>query len=945
MLPLGSVLSVRELAIALETIREAFDSSTELDVEISRSPCKNHISTAYLICENCTYKEDNEKTCHITKLRLGNLGLGGIIHDAVGDLQYLTEMALDFNMLSGSIPDELGSLSNLARLQLAENQLSGSLPSTLGNLSSLIELCLSSNYLTGKLPESYGQLRKLQQFKASGNSLSGQFPHFVKNWPEIRSLKSLRCSSRKLLGNNFEGPIPTEVFNLSMLESLTISDVGTSSFQLPSSPHIPQIKTLILRNCSINGSIPMFISESSSLKFLDLSFNNLTGGIPETWKPFLIHMSFARNNLTGTIPAWIFHSTRTRMDLSYNNFSEINVPVPAKLNLNLFACCCCQSSSTTLPYMLNPSQMAEAYFPKKRKFFSLCINCGGDQITINEDIYEADNKTDYFCEDSNRNWAYSCSGDFFVETFNSSDFIQKEPYKVFNPEASLYENSRLSPVSLNYYGLSLYEGTYNVTLHFAEIVYKGLHVSEVANYNKLSKRLFDVYIQGERVLSDFNIRDEAGDYYRAINKTFSTQVKGDGLLDIHLYWAGKGSQIKKPSYNGPLISAISVNPDFKVGGGGLSPLHISLLSVASVIISLLLMLLLAWAMGFLESKELQAKIKVGDGKNVTLKELIRATGNFSLKKKIGTGSLGTVYEAEVLEDQKVAVKKLSSRYKKRIHKLKLEVFNMKSLAHENLLKLWDVHIGKGYQLLVYEYMEYKSLENALFGSCHLPKSKLNWETRFSICLGIARGLAYLHEPHRSVIHGNIKTANILLDDKCEPKLSDLRLAGVHSDKDQLLLIKEEAPKGINAPEYFQGILSPKTDVYSFGMAVLIIVSGRKSEVDKSCGQGMEFLLDTAYDLQSKGNRLIELVDRNLYDLYDAKQALTLLNLAVKCTSSSPSMRPTISQVLSVLDGKKTLSDVVLPDPSTSSTTVYGDIDKAADSSRSITQVVDIEGLS
>ncbi|EXB41594.1 putative LRR receptor-like serine/threonine-protein kinase [Morus notabilis] len=837
--------------IALETIREAFDSSTELDVEISRSPCKNHISTAYLICENCTYKEDNEKTCHITKLRLGNLGLGGIIHDAVGDLQYLTEMDLSNNMLQGSIPNTLGNLKNLETLALDFNMLSGSIPDELGSLSNLARFCLSSNYLTGKLPESYGQLRKLQQ--------------------------------------------------------LTISDVGTSSFQLPSSPHIPQIKTLILRNCSINGSIPMFISESSSLKFLDLSFNNLTGGIPETWKPFLIHMSFARNNLTGTIPAWIFHSTRTRM--------------------------------------LNPSQMAEAYFPKKRKFFSLCINCGGDQITINEDIYEADNKTDYFCEDSNRNWAYSCSGDFFVETFNSSDFIQKEPYKVFNPEASLYENSRLSPVSLNYYGLSLYEGTYNVTLHFAEIVYKGLHVSEVANYNKLSKRLFDVYIQGERVLSDFNIRDEAGDYYRAINKTFSTQVKGDGLLDIHLYWAGKGSQIKKPSYNGPLISAISVNPDFKVGGGGLSPLHISLLSVASVIISLLLMLLLAWAMGFLESKELQAKIKVGDGKNVTLKELIRATGNFSLKKKIGTGSLGTVYEAEVLEDQKVAVKKLSSRYKKRIHKLKLEVFNMKSLAHENLLKLWDVHIGKGYQLLVYEYMEYKSLENALFGSCHLPKSKLNWETRFSICLGIARGLAYLHEPHRSVIHGNIKTANILLDDKCEPKLSDLRLAGVHSDKDQLLLIKEEAPKGINAPEYFQGILSPKTDVYSFGMAVLIIVSGRKSEVDKSCGQGMEFLLDTAYDLQSKGNRLIELVDRNLYDLYDAKQALTLLNLAVKCTSSSPSMRPTISQVLSVLDGKKTLSDVVLPDPSTSSTTVYGDIDKAADSSRSITQVVDIEGLS
>ncbi|PON40975.1 Tyrosine-protein kinase [Parasponia andersonii] len=724
------------------------------------------------------------------------------------------------------------------------------------------------------------------------------------------------CSFSSFVGNNFAGTIPRQFFNLSTLEYLLVSDLNTSPFKLPSESeaNIPNIYSLVLRNCSIKGSIPEYISQASSLKYLDLSFNNLTDGIPESWKPNLIYMSFARNNLSGTIPTWIFQASRTRMDLSYNNFTDIPAPVPSDLNLNLFACCCCQNSSTIRPYMLQPLQMMKTYFPRgKPKFYSLFINSGGEQTTNNGILYDADNGTSGWHISSMQNWAYSSSGDFLTATINSSDYTKRVPCS----EASLYEEARLSPVSLHYYALNLRkEKNYTVTLQFAEIVY-----SDNVEYNRLRKRIFDVYIQGENVLKDFNIRDQAEGPNRAIDRTFPKIRVENGLLDIHFYWTGKGSNHNPPVFNGPLISAISVTPEFKVGGG-LTPWQKALISIASIIMAALLLLALAWGLGWLESAELQEEKDVGLTEKVKLRDIIKATNNFSTTNFIGSGSLGKVYWAQIGKDHKVAVKRLSSDFRERIHKLKAEIFYMISLKDNNLLSMLDVHVGKRYQLLIYEYMQNKSLEDIFFGSSTFPKWQLDWPTRYNICLGIGRGLKRLHKDERSVVHGNVKMTNILLDARKEPKLSDYGLAGVYTDENRILQIRNEAPKGFNPVEYISGLVSDKSDVYSFGIVVLVVISGRKSELERGA-QETEYLLDKAHDLHRKG-RLIELVDKNipknLASPLDEKQALSLLNIAVKCTGATPSDRPTIFDVLRELGDSETpmITDTITQPPTSTS---------------------------
>ncbi|PON90217.1 Tyrosine-protein kinase [Trema orientale] len=326
-------------------------------------------------------------------------------------------------------------------------------------------------------------------------------------------------------------------------------------------------------------------------------------------------------------------------------------------------------------------------------------------------------------------------------------------------------------------------------------------------------------------------------------------------------------------------------------------------------------------MGWLENKEFKEQIQIGEEideeKNVnpteedkkeikvTLNVLINATKKFSEATELGRGLLGTVYKAKVNDEITVAVKRLFPRYKGKINEfVKKEIFNLKSVHDKNLIRLWDVHIGEGLQLLVYEYMEKKSLGSALFDT----KSELSWKDRFDICLGIAKGLKALHRrPRGKLVHGNIKTANILLNESYEAKLSDFGLANVYSEEDQFSFVKEETSKGYLAPEYFQGSdPTTESDIYSFGVVLLEIVCGQRNKVRKS-NQETKFLLDKAHSY--KDEKLLKLVDKRLDGDFVDKQALNILNLAVMCTDISPSVRPNISDVLSVLTGKKSIDDI------------------------------------
>nr|XP_034897522.1 LRR receptor-like serine/threonine-protein kinase GSO1 [Populus alba] len=300
-------------------------------------------------------------------LRLSRNFLDGSIPSSLGNLSSLRYLILWYNMLSGEIPKELGTLSHLRSMVLGFNELTGQLPPELGRLGSLYALELSSNNLTGELPENYANftLGQLEIFSVAGNRLTGKVPRFIANWTELSYLF--------LSGNDFEGELPLEpLFNMSKLERLYVSDVRSSTgFPFPEYANMTAIRYLVIRNCSISGEIPRYIGDWSSLKYLDLSFNNLTGGIPDSMKKLKLSKMFLTGNmLNGTVPSWVTDNIEDKADLSYNNF-EIPRDGPKKGERKL----------NIEPYR-NSIRDLKDKCQGKPKYDSLYINCGEEKAIV-----------------------------------------------------------------------------------------------------------------------------------------------------------------------------------------------------------------------------------------------------------------------------------------------------------------------------------------------------------------------------------------------------------------------------------------------------------------------------------------------------------------------------------------------------------------------------------
>ncbi|KDP30599.1 hypothetical protein JCGZ_16252 [Jatropha curcas] len=770
----------------------------------------------------------------------GNM-LSGSIPSTLGSLSNLLTMKLEQNQLSGSIPSELGNLYSLEQLRLQENQLTGKLPEELGNLANLAQLDASSNYLTGVVPPSYKRLTSIILFALAGNNLNGPIPNFITNWTNLTTLF--------LSGNGFEGKLFPEIFNMSNLRELWVSDLNNSGFTFPNRSHanMTNIYSLVLRNCSINGQIPEYIGNWSSLKYLDLSFNNLTGEIPESLKALNLSI----------------------MDLSYNNFASSNDFLIGK-----------KSSGKKLNRneILN---MSNTSCGGKSKYNSLFINCGGGQLEVEGNEYENDTSKSNFFVSEKRNWAYTCcSGQFWLPSGNSS-------FPISNSTTSLYETTRCCPVALTYYAFCLHKGDYIVELHFID------------NDTNVWKRIFDVYIQDVRVLSNLDIKREAGGPYQVLVKRFSITVN-DSLLKIQLYWAGKGSLYNPVGRNGPILAALSVTP--RKNRKKLSSWQIAVITLGSILTPLIVLAFI-WKLVWLRNKELNEKVIRFAGREITLRQIINATQNFSPKVQIGEGHLGKIYKAQ-LPDLTLAVKKISPELKeKQQNLLQREIFNLTSMRHENLVQLLGGYSGKNLSLLIYEYMENGSLSQALFE----PKSSaIDWKTRYGICLGIAKGLKYLHEEKQSnIIHGNVKASKILLDKDFTAKLSGFGLATVYEDDPIFMSLKARGSLAYMAPERVtQRSITVQADVYSFGIVMLEIVSGRSVEYERY-KEHYEFLVDRACVLHANG-RILDLVDEELRSTeYDRYETMTILELAMKCINPVPTLRPTISEIVAALQNRST----------------------------------------
>ncbi|CAN6683940.1 unnamed protein product [Malus baccata var. baccata] len=734
----------------------------------------------------------------------------------------------------------------------------------------------------------------MQAFSASDNPFSGKIPDFIGSWTNLTDLQ--------FQGNSFEGPIPTSFSQLTSLKSLGISDIYNGSSSIDFIKNLKNLTELKFRNALITGTIPSDIGEYQSLQTLDLSFNNLTGQLPSSLfnMSSLTSLFLGNNSLSGPLPSQKSNQLRA-IDLSYNFLSESFpqwvttmwvAPIP-QLNLvaNNFTF---NSSNITLPGL----NCLQRNFPCNRNTpqSSFSINCGGQQMTGSDGIlYESDDSElglATFSVTSTENWAVSNVGSISDYTPSLNKTLAQVTGTNVTP--ALFQTSRMSTGSLRYYGLGLENGLYTVTLHFAETVYES-RTSQT--WQSLGRRVFDIYIQGARRTKDFDISKEADGVNRAVVRNFNVNVS-DNYLEIHLFWAGKGTCCI-PDYGryGPLIAAVHAASDFtKKSNTGL----IVGIAVLVGVVSFLLIFAILYMRRKKSEKEDDEDILGLGPRPYTFSyvELRNATEDFNPSNKLGEGGYGPVYKGTLSDGRVVAVKQLSVSSHQGKSQFASEIATISAVQHRNLVKLYGCCIEGRHRILVYEYLENKSLDQALFGTSNLH---LDWPTRFNILLGTARGFAYLHEESRPrIVHRDVKASNILLDAELSPKISDFGLAKLYDDEKTHISTRVAGTIGYLAPEYAMfGHLTEKADVFGFGVVVLEILSGRPNSYNNLHPEKIS-LIEWVWTLH-ENDQTLGLVDPRLTE-FDETEATRLIRVALMCTQGSPMARPSMSRVVAMLSG-------------------------------------------
>ncbi|XP_020579944.1 probable LRR receptor-like serine/threonine-protein kinase At1g07650 isoform X2 [Phalaenopsis equestris] len=677
----------------------------------------------------CDCHFDGNSTCHIIRLSIKAQNVSGELPMEFSELRYLQLLDLSKNLFNGSVPKAwskmrlfdleltgnrlsgpfprvLTQITSLKNLSIEENRFSGTIPQEIGILTNMEKLVISSNDFTGELPATLANLTKLIDLRISNNNFSGKIPDFIDKFTQLEKLQ--------IQGSFLEGPIPFGIANLINLVDMRITDLRGNWSTFPQLSRMKSLKTLILRNCSIQGSIHSYLGNMNKLKALDLSFNKLTGEIPSTFVNLkkIDFMYLTGNTLTGTIPDWILSRRGKNLDISRNNFS-VGKSGPTECSnggsINMVESCGAELDNKT---SINPCLRSN--FPCDAQTYksSLHINCGGSEKVINGITYQADNEEGgasmlYF----GKNWALSSTGNFMDDDEVADNYITRNTSVLTMQNAELYTEARLSPLSLTYYGLCMFTGQYTVELHFAETIFR-----EDNTFNTLGKRLFNVFIQDKMVLEEFDIQKAAGGSEKAIKMSFNASVI-DHTLKIQFYWAGRGTQgIPKRGVYGPLISAISVTPNFvpPQDPTGLRKAIKIVIGVSTFVFCLILFALAIWLRKrCVEPNSMNKDLPTG---LFTLRQIKTATQNFDPTNKVGEGGFGPVYKGLLSDGTVIAVKQLSSRSRQGNREFVNEIGMISALQHPNLVNLYGCCIEANQLLLVYEYMENNCLSRALFGT-------------------------------------------------------------------------------------------------------------------------------------------------------------------------------------------------------------------------------------
>ncbi|KAA0051261.1 putative leucine-rich repeat receptor-like protein kinase [Cucumis melo var. makuwa] len=834
------------------------------------------------------------KNSRVVALKLSSMGLKGKLGGDIGGLTELRSLDLAANRdLVGSISPALGNLLKLETLILSTCGFSGNIPEELGNLSELTFLSLYSNNFTGTIPATLGKLSKLYWLDLADNQLTGALPVSTSgSW----GLDKLHMAKHFHFSNNhLSGTIPPELFSSEMV-----------------------LIHILFDGNNFSGSIPPTLGLVQTLEVLRVDRNSLTGNVPSTLNNLINvnELHLANNMLTGPLPNLTQMSSLNYVDLSNNSFSSSVAPEWFSTLQSL--------TTLIVEYGLIRGNLPEGIFSLphiqqvklKNNAFSGTLNMG-DSISQRLQLVDLQNNnissvTSYsgYTNALMLTGNPVCDADILSNTnYCQLQQQQAKPYitsLVYCGRNSCPPDEKLNPRSCEC--AYPYEGT----LYFRGPSFREL--SNITLFHLLEMSLLEKFNRTPFIRNPFF---NADDYLQMQLALFPANGKYFNREDIQRIGFDLHSQnYKPPDKFGPYYFFASPYPFSDIDNGSTST-NTGLVIGIAVGCAFLVVCLIGMGTYAIQQKRRAEKANPNafwlpsgndSGSAPQLKgarwfsydELKKCTDNFSTTNVVGSGGFGMVYRGTLVDGKVVAIKRAQQGSMQGGLEFKTEIELLSRVHHKNLVGLVGFCAEQGEQILVYEFMPNGTLRQSLAGKSGIY---LDWKRRLRITLGSARGLTYLHElANPPIIHRDVKSTNILLDECLNAKVADFGLSKLVSDSVKgHVSTQVKGTMGYLDPEYYMSQqLTEKSDVYSFGVVMLELLTA-KLPIEK----GKYIVREVRMSMNKNDEEyygLKHILDPTIFDNTANLIGFgKFLELAMQCVEEVAANRPTMSEVVKAIE--------------------------------------------
>lgn len=855
-----------------------------------------------------TWKNSNDPcgswegvTCNnsrVTALGLSTMGLTGKLSGDIGGLSELRSLDLSYNGgLTGSLSPRIGDLQKLNILILAGCGFTGNIPDEIGNLADLSFLALNSNNFSGRIPPSLGKLSQLYWLDLADNQLTGSIPVSTITSPGLDQLK--HAKHFHFNKNKLSGTISEQLFSPDMVLIHVLFDGNQLSGNIPESlGYVQTLEVLRLDRNTLTGKVPANLNNLTNVNELNLAHNDLKGPFPDLSQMNSLNYVDLSNNSFDPTEAPLWFSTLPSLTTLISEFGSLQGRVPEKL----FSYSQIQQVKLRNNSFNNTLDMGNVVGPLLQ-----LVDLQNNQIsaiTLGSGIknYTLILVGNPVCTAALANTNYCQLQQPTTKTYSTS--LANCGGKSCPPE------QKLSPQSCEcaypYEGTMYFRGPSFRELSNATV----FHSLEMSLWVKLGLTPGSVFLQNPF----FNIDD----YLQVQVALFPSGEESFNRSEVQRIGFELSNQTYKPPKEFGPYYFIASPYAFQVpdGGNSISPGVAAGIACGGAILVLGLVGLGVYAIR--QKKRAERAIGLSkpfaswapSGKDsggapqlkgarwFSYDELKKCTNNFSESNEIGSGGYGKVYRGMLSDGQVVAIKRAQQGSMQGGLEFKTEIELLSRVHHKNLVGLVGFCFEQGEQMLVYEFMANGTLRESLSGRSGIH---LDWKRRLRIALGSARGLAYLHElANPPIIHRDVKSTNILLDENLTAKVADFGLSKLVSDSSKgHVSTQVKGTMGYLDPEYYMTQqLTEKSDVYSFGVVMLELITA-KQPIEK--GKYVVREVRTAMNRNDEEHYgLREMMDptiRNTVLLGFRRY----LELALQCVEESAADRPTMSEVVKAIE--------------------------------------------